>query len=192
MTHQHAAAVRGSGASGARRRGAQLDKRPARQCVAVDMRGYNLSDKPPGREAYRIDVMTEDVAALVGALGHERCRPRLASSCTVPGKERKGCMSSGLGHQGTTALSSGLGQGQSWLLRSTTMRSGRCELPGHEIARVTVSTTSCDACRSDCFSKLLACAQWRPVCLAKCPGCARRRSERARLPCRCTLVAHDW
>ena len=43
------------------------------QCVAIDMRGYNLSDKPAGRAAYCIDVITEDVAALVGALGHERC-----------------------------------------------------------------------------------------------------------------------
>lgn len=46
---------------------------PHGQCVAVDMRGYNLSDKPVGRAAYCIDVITEDVAALVGALSHERC-----------------------------------------------------------------------------------------------------------------------
>ena len=41
--------------------------------MAIDMRGYNLSDKPAGCAAYCIDVITEDVAALVGALGHERC-----------------------------------------------------------------------------------------------------------------------
>ncbi|KAK9833515.1 hypothetical protein WJX81_000275 [Elliptochloris bilobata] len=43
------------------------------ECVAIDMRGYNLSDKPKGRENYRIDVMTDDIAALVEALGHKRC-----------------------------------------------------------------------------------------------------------------------
>ena len=76
------------------------------------MRGYNLSDKPPGREAYRIDVMTEDVAALVGALGHERCGPRLALSCPVPrtpacheglGRVRNGCRGEGLVIQRSTA-----------------------------------------------------------------------------------------
>jgi len=34
--------------------------------LAPDQRGYNLSDKPAGKEAYRIDRMVADVAALAG------------------------------------------------------------------------------------------------------------------------------
>ncbi|MBN1657209.1 MAG: alpha/beta hydrolase [Anaerolineae bacterium] len=41
--------------------------------VAVpDQRGYNLSEKPAGVEAYKVDLLTADVAALIRALGHER------------------------------------------------------------------------------------------------------------------------
>ncbi len=46
---------------------------PDYQAVAVDMRGYNLSDKPKDEDAYRMDHLVADVRALVGALGHERC-----------------------------------------------------------------------------------------------------------------------
>lgn len=67
------------------------------------MRGYNLSDKPPGREAYRIDVMTEDVAALVGALGHERCGPRTPACHEGLGRVRNGCRGEGLVIQRSTA-----------------------------------------------------------------------------------------
>lgn len=42
--------------------------------VAPDLRGYNLSEKPPGVEAYRVGVLQEDVAALIRALGHRRAR----------------------------------------------------------------------------------------------------------------------
>jgi pimeloyl-ACP methyl ester carboxylesterase len=45
----------------------------AYQTVAVDMRGYNLSDKPGDEDAYRMDHLVEDIRALTGALGHERC-----------------------------------------------------------------------------------------------------------------------
>ncbi len=41
--------------------------------VAADMRGYNLSDKPDGRRAYRLEVLVEDVRALIEHLGYERC-----------------------------------------------------------------------------------------------------------------------
>ena len=41
--------------------------------VAPDMRGYNQSDKPRGRRAYRLDVLVEDVRALIEDLGYERC-----------------------------------------------------------------------------------------------------------------------
>lgn len=41
--------------------------------VAPDMRGYNLSDKPAGRRAYRLERLVADVRALIGNLGYERC-----------------------------------------------------------------------------------------------------------------------
>ena len=40
--------------------------------VAVDQRGYNLSDKPLGVQHYQIDRLTGDIAALIRALGRER------------------------------------------------------------------------------------------------------------------------
>lgn len=41
--------------------------------VAPDLRGYNLSDKPSGTDAYRARVLVADIDALVASLGHERC-----------------------------------------------------------------------------------------------------------------------
>ncbi len=40
--------------------------------VAPDQRGYNLSDKPPGVYAYRLDALTADVAAILDWAGRER------------------------------------------------------------------------------------------------------------------------
>jgi pimeloyl-ACP methyl ester carboxylesterase len=40
--------------------------------VAPDLRGFNLSSKPSGISAYRQDVVAEDVARLIPALGAER------------------------------------------------------------------------------------------------------------------------
>ncbi len=40
--------------------------------VAPDLRGYNLSDKPNGVRAYRLETLVADVAALVRELGAER------------------------------------------------------------------------------------------------------------------------
>lgn len=40
--------------------------------VAPDQRGYNLSDKPPGVQAYRLDLLAGDVLGLVEALGREQ------------------------------------------------------------------------------------------------------------------------
>jgi epoxide hydrolase 4 len=40
--------------------------------VAPDLRGYGTSDKPRGLDAYRVDVLAEDVARLVTALGEEK------------------------------------------------------------------------------------------------------------------------
>jgi pimeloyl-ACP methyl ester carboxylesterase len=39
--------------------------------VAPDMRGYNLSDKPEGIQAYRPELLARDVAQLIRALGAE-------------------------------------------------------------------------------------------------------------------------
>ena len=40
--------------------------------VAVDLRGYNLSERPRRVEDYRLDLLADDVAALVRALGASR------------------------------------------------------------------------------------------------------------------------
>jgi len=40
--------------------------------VAPDLRGYNLSDKPPRVDDYRIEALAGDVAQLIRALGEER------------------------------------------------------------------------------------------------------------------------
>jgi epoxide hydrolase 4 len=40
--------------------------------IAPDMRGYNLSDKPPGVEAYRLDVLARDVARLLDGVGADK------------------------------------------------------------------------------------------------------------------------
>lgn len=41
-------------------------------CVAPDMRGFNLSDKPTDLKAYRIDRLINDIAELIAALGYEQ------------------------------------------------------------------------------------------------------------------------
>jgi pimeloyl-ACP methyl ester carboxylesterase len=40
--------------------------------VAPDMRGFNLSDKPPRVEDYRIELLVEDVVGLINHFGTER------------------------------------------------------------------------------------------------------------------------
>lgn len=42
------------------------------QAVAPDLRGYNLSDKPQGSDQYAISILTQDVVALIKALGHKK------------------------------------------------------------------------------------------------------------------------
>ncbi|MFO0954710.1 MAG: alpha/beta hydrolase [Isosphaeraceae bacterium] len=42
------------------------------QVVAIDQRGYNLSDKPEGVENYAVDKLVGDVAAVVKHFGRER------------------------------------------------------------------------------------------------------------------------
>lgn len=41
--------------------------------VAVDMRGYNLSDKPEGKAAYELPILLEDVKGMIHALGYQDC-----------------------------------------------------------------------------------------------------------------------
>src|SRR5205814_4225340 len=41
-------------------------------CVAIDQRGYNLSDKPKGVENYDMRLLIGDVAAVIKHLGRER------------------------------------------------------------------------------------------------------------------------
>jgi epoxide hydrolase 4 len=41
--------------------------------VAPDLRGYNLSSKPPAVRDYRPRHLVEDLRLLIGHLGHERC-----------------------------------------------------------------------------------------------------------------------
>lgn len=43
------------------------------QVVAVDLRGYNDSDKPQEQSAYVMDEFIKDVAGLIKELGHEKC-----------------------------------------------------------------------------------------------------------------------
>lgn len=43
------------------------------RCVAPDLRGYNLSDKPAGVEHYVGHLVAADLRALVAHLGYERC-----------------------------------------------------------------------------------------------------------------------
>ena len=40
--------------------------------IAPDMRGYNLSDKPPRAEDYRIEVLVEDVIGLIKHFGADK------------------------------------------------------------------------------------------------------------------------
>jgi pimeloyl-ACP methyl ester carboxylesterase len=42
------------------------------QCVAIDQRGYNLSDKPKGVENYDMSLLVGDVAAVIKSLGKDK------------------------------------------------------------------------------------------------------------------------
>src|SRR5688572_9324752 len=45
---------------------------PNFQVVAIDQRGYNLSDKPKGVEAYDMRLLVGDVAAVIRQIGRDR------------------------------------------------------------------------------------------------------------------------
>src|SRR6266581_8987348 len=42
--------------------------------VAPDTRGYNLSSKPEGFEAYAVDLLADDIRGLIAELGAESAR----------------------------------------------------------------------------------------------------------------------
>lgn len=42
------------------------------QCVAIDQRGYNLSDKPKGVENYDVRLLVGDVVAVIKSLGRDK------------------------------------------------------------------------------------------------------------------------
>src|SRR5271168_4395484 len=42
------------------------------QVVAIDQRGYNLSDKPEGAENYDMRLLVSDVAAVIKSLGRDK------------------------------------------------------------------------------------------------------------------------
>jgi pimeloyl-ACP methyl ester carboxylesterase len=42
------------------------------QCVAIDQRGYNLSDKPKGVENYDVRLLVGDVVAVIKAVGRDK------------------------------------------------------------------------------------------------------------------------
>ncbi len=46
------------------------------RAVAVDLRGYNLSDKPKGVENYAMPLLVGDIAAVVKAGAGRACRHR--------------------------------------------------------------------------------------------------------------------
>jgi pimeloyl-ACP methyl ester carboxylesterase len=40
--------------------------------IVPDQRGYNLSDKPKGVKAYRMDMLVADILGLIDALGTQK------------------------------------------------------------------------------------------------------------------------
>ena len=41
--------------------------------VALDLRGYNHSDKPEGVEAYAMEELVKDIAGVITGLGYQDC-----------------------------------------------------------------------------------------------------------------------
>ena len=41
--------------------------------VAIDMRGYGETDRPPNKSDYSLDLLTQDIVELVPALGYSKC-----------------------------------------------------------------------------------------------------------------------
>jgi epoxide hydrolase 4 len=43
------------------------------KAVALDLRGYNKSDKPKSQSAYHLSILIEDIKGVIEGLGYERC-----------------------------------------------------------------------------------------------------------------------
>jgi len=41
--------------------------------VAMDMRGYSETERPPNKQDYRIDLLSQDIVELIPALGYSSC-----------------------------------------------------------------------------------------------------------------------
>jgi len=41
--------------------------------VAVDLRGYGDSQRPPNKDDYTLDLLTRDIVMLVQQLGYAKC-----------------------------------------------------------------------------------------------------------------------
>ena len=41
--------------------------------VAIDLRGYGETDRPPNKNDYTMDLAIQDVVELIPALGHSKC-----------------------------------------------------------------------------------------------------------------------
>ena len=41
--------------------------------VAIDLRGYGETDRPPNKSDYTADLLIKDVVELIPALGHSKC-----------------------------------------------------------------------------------------------------------------------
>ena len=41
--------------------------------VAIDMRGYGETDRPPNKCDYTIDLLSQDIVELIPALGYSKC-----------------------------------------------------------------------------------------------------------------------
>ena len=41
--------------------------------VAIDMRGYGETDRPPNKDDYKLDLLTQDIVELIPALGYSNC-----------------------------------------------------------------------------------------------------------------------
>ena len=41
--------------------------------VAIDLRGYGETDRPPNKNDYTIDSLAQDIVELIPVLGHNKC-----------------------------------------------------------------------------------------------------------------------